>query len=323
MPDAPTHVVAVCSWSLRPHSPADLVRQVRATGLSAVQLALDPVARGLWKEDETFRLMRNSGIRVVSAMLAPAGEDYSTLDTIRATGGVRPESTWPANLKAAHQIADICARHSIPLCTFHAGHVPAAEPERAGMLDRLARMCRAFLARGVDVAFETGQEAAADQARILADLRALIGPDAGPINGAATGSRIGLNFDPANIILYGVGDPLDALEALKADVRQVHVKDATRAQTPGSWGAEVPVGMGDVPWSIFLASVHAAHPGIALVIEREAGDDRVADVVRARSLIQAVMGDAASIGAPPSAAPAVAADAAGPMPPAPESPAHG
>jgi len=270
----------VCSWSLRPHSPTDLVRSIRATGISAVQLALDPIARGHWKEDETFRLLRQAGIRVVSAMLAPAGEDYSTLETIRASGGVRPDSTWPANLRAAHQIADICARHAIRLCTLHAGHVPADNPERGVMLDRLKQMCMAFLARGVGIAFETGQETPDDQARILTDLHAALGPGRG---------SVGLNFDPANIILYGVGDPVAALETLKAHVRQVHIKDATRTTRPGTWGAEVRAGAGDVPWATFLAVVHTANPAIDLVIEREAGEQRIADVRAARTLLETAL----------------------------------
>lgn len=285
MPDpAPTspplHTLAVCSWSLRPHSPTHLVQQIRATGLSAVQLALDPLARGDWKEDETFHHLRRAGIRVVSAMLAPAGEDYSTLETIRATGGVRSESAWPATRKAAEQVADICARHTIGLCTFHAGHVPADAPERADMIARLAEVCRSFHSRGVDVAFETGQETPADQQRVLADLRSALG---------ASDRRVGLNFDPANIILYGVGDPVAAFDALKADVAQIHVKDALRTKAPGTWGTETPAGDGDVPWPAFLAAVHAAHPGIPLVIEREGGERRIADAIRARELLEATL----------------------------------
>lgn len=286
MSDAsPRHVVGVCSWSLRPQSPTDLVRSVRSTGIGAVQLALDPIARGQWKEDVTFRLLHQAGIRVISGMLAPAGEDYSTLETIRATGGVRPASTWAANLKSAQQCADICARHAIPLCTFHAGHVASDGPERSEMLARLARMCRPFLDRGVAVAFETGQEAPADQRRILDDLRALIARTGGP-----AGPAVGLNFDPANIILYGVGEPLAALGVLKGETRQIHIKDARRTSVPGTWGTEVPAGEGDVPWPLFLAMVHDAHPGVPLVIEREAGDNRVGDIVRARGLLEAVLG---------------------------------
>lgn len=275
------HALGVCSWSLRPHSPGDLVRSIRATGVVAVQLALDPIARGVWKEDETFGQLRAAGIGVLSAMLAPIGEDYSTLDTIRLTGGVRPDATWPANLRAAHKVADICARHAIGLCTFHAGHVPAEAAERARLIGRLAEMARAFVSRGVRVAFETGQETAADQLRILDELRRVLGP---------AGGSVGLNFDPANIILYGVGEPLRALDVLKGEVRQVHVKDATRATAVGIWGEEVPAGTGHVPWPGFLAAVHAAHPGVALVIEREAGEDRIGDVRRARDLVRGLLG---------------------------------
>ncbi|MEZ6234208.1 MAG: TIM barrel protein [Phycisphaerales bacterium] len=287
-PVGPTRPLAVCSWSLRPRSPGELVRLVRATGLSAVQLALDPVARGEWKEDETFERLRDAGIHVVSAMLAPAGEDYSTLESIRATGGVRHAEAFAANLRAAHQIADICARHSIPLCTLHAGAVPDRGPERDAMIARLARMVRAFhdpdAGRRIAVAFESGQETAEGMVSLLGEVRAAL--EGTP----AAKATIGVNFDPANIILYGIGDPLAAFRGVQGDVLQVHIKDARATDTPGTWGTETPAGQGQVPWPEFLAAVRAACPDAGLVIEREGGETRVEDVREGAVLVSRLLG---------------------------------
>ncbi|MBY0262886.1 MAG: hypothetical protein K2Q20_11110, partial [Phycisphaerales bacterium] len=101
MLNVPAHRLGVCSWSLEPRSPGELVERVKAVGVDAVQLALDPIRTGQWGEIETLNTLRSAGIRVLSGMIGMAGEDYSTLDTIKATGGVRPDRTWKTNLAEA------------------------------------------------------------------------------------------------------------------------------------------------------------------------------------------------------------------------------
>ena len=100
---------------------------------------------------------------------------------------------------------------------------------------------------------------------------------------------MGVNFDPANMILYGMGDPLEAIELLAPWLRQVHIKDAIATKNPGTWGTEVPVGTGSVPWPSFLTSVSRIQiggEGIDLIIERESGACRDEDIVRARDLVR-------------------------------------
>ena len=64
-----------------------------------------------------------------------------------------------------------------------------------------------------------------------------------------------VNFDPANMILYGAGEPLPALEQLGSRVRSIHCKDATWSDRPGeTWGREMPLGEGDVDFAAFLDS---------------------------------------------------------------------
>ena len=59
-----------------------------------------------------------------------------------------------------------------------------------------------------------------------------------------------VNFDPANMILYDMGDPIRAVEILGPDIRSVHVKDANRPTVPGQWGQEVPLGEGQPSTSL-------------------------------------------------------------------------
>jgi len=92
------------------------------------------------------------------------------------------------------------------------------------------------------------------------------------------------------MILYGVGDPIEALRQLGPRVVQVHVKDALPTTVPGQWGEEVPVGTGRVDWRAFFGALDEAQPGVNLMIEREAGEQRVSDVRRARELVTSVTG---------------------------------
>jgi L-ribulose-5-phosphate 3-epimerase len=265
--------LAVCSWSLRPTSPRDLVDKIRACGVSGVQLALDPIRRGEWDEIETVALLDGAGIEIVSGMMETAGEDYSTLDTIRETGGVRPDATWPENLAAARRDAELAARIGVNLVTFHAGFIPhdTRDPEWNKLIQRLRDLVDVYHGCGVRVGLETGQENAET---LAAALDALDRPTAG------------VNFDPANMILYGMGDPNAAISALAARVEQIHVKDAVRTKTTGTWGAEVPAGTGEVDWAGFFAIVGQRLPDCDLVIEREAGEQRVNDVITAARLVR-------------------------------------
>ncbi len=265
--------LAVCSWSLRPGNAADLARAVGAAGLDAVQLALDPLRTGSMPIDVLSPQLHDAGIRIESGMMAMAGEDYSTLASIRRTGGLVPDATWPANLAAAHENARIARALGLDLVSFHAGFVPhgSEDPVHATLLERLRAVAAAFAAQGVSVALETGQETAQTMLELVETLADV---------------RVGVNFDPANMILYGMGDPVAALRTLAPHVRQVHIKDARPSAVPGEWGVEVPVGQGDVDWAAFFAVLNAHDVRVPLVIERESGEQRIADMRAAKALVE-------------------------------------
>ncbi len=260
-----THHLGVCSWSLRPESPGDLAGQVRACGLSRVQLALDPVRMGQWPLGQTRAALDAAGVSIASGMMATRGEDYSSIDSIRRTGGLRPDEHWDANLAAAAKNADIACSLGIGLVTLHAGFIPedAADPLRAVMIDRIARVAEEFARRDVRVALETGQESAEALREVL---------------GAPALSQVGVNFDPANMLLYGSGDPTQALTLLAGRIAQVHMKDAIPSGQPDAWGDEVPAGTGRVEWDAFFGILSERAPDVGVIIEREAGESRVGDV---------------------------------------------
>ena len=264
--------VAVCSWSLQPASPQDLIAKLQATGIHRVQLALDPLrdTPGVW--GETAGLFRQSGFTVVSGMFGCVGEDYSTLETIRVTGGIAPDATWEQNWTNILATAALAQQLGLKLVTFHAGFLPHEEkdPNFAKMLRRLAETADVFQTAGIAVGLETGQETAPVLVQLLQKLKR---------------PNVGVNFDPANMILYDKGNPIAALRVLGPWIRQVHIKDARRTKAPGTWGEEVAVGTGEVDWPAFFATLRELNYTGDFVVEREAGSQRVADVRAAREMV--------------------------------------
>ena len=272
----PSPVVAprlgVCSWSLRPESPEALIEALQRLGMASVQLDLSTMISNADAWTKAAAKFRKAGIRIASGMMRMAGEDYATLETIRATGGVRPDSTWPQNQQHAAAVAELAQDAQIELVTFHAGYIPEddSDPEHARIVERLRGLADVFADHQVSVAFETGQETADT---LLAALAAI------------DRSTVGVNFDPANMILYGTGEPAGALKQLAPFVRQIHIKDALPAESPGKWGSEVPVGQGGVDWDEFMAAANAIRPAVNYIIEREAGEGREHDIAAARDLV--------------------------------------
>lgn len=246
---------------------------MRECGVRRVQLALDPLRTGAWPEAKTAEVLRAADVTVVSGMMGMRDEDYSSLESIRATGGVRLDRHWNANLAAAHANAALAHRLGIRLVTFHAGFLPhdAQDALRTVMLERVRAIVDAFAVHGVATALETGQETAETLLDVLDELNH---------------PTVGVNFDPANMILYGMGEPIDALSRLLPWVRQVHIKDARRSGRPGEWGTEVPVGQGEVDWPRFFTTLAEADYRGEYVIEREGGSQRVQDVAAAAEFIR-------------------------------------
>jgi sugar phosphate isomerase/epimerase len=271
--------LGVCSWSLHPKDPADLAQQVRQIGLKQVQLALNPLSDQPAVWGDAAAALAKHGIAVGSGMFSCVGEDYATLESIRRTGGVIRDETWPRNEAIAHQAAAAAATLGLTMVSTHAGFLPedASDPRFEKLVRRIAALAGILGQHGQTLLFETGQEDADTLLRFLEALR------------AAGAANIGVNFDPANMILYGKGEPVASLRKLVAHVRQVHGKDAVATQQPGTWGCEVAVGSGQVNWRAFMQVLADADFAGPIMIEREAGQQRIADIRGAVAVLSAAM----------------------------------
>jgi L-ribulose-5-phosphate 3-epimerase len=264
--------LAVCSWSLQPKSPEELIEYMGQIGLKTLQIALDPIRENPAVWGKTKELCQEKGIILVSGMFGTVGEDYTTMESIHRTGGVVPDATWTENWKNIQEIAEIARSLGIRLVTFHAGFLPHDHngAEFKKLASRIGQIADLFKRKGLDLAFETGQEDADDLEMFLIKLNR---------------PNVGVNFDPANMILYDRGDPIDALHTLSKRLRQVHIKDGKRTKKAGEWGEEVPVGAGEVDWKEFFDTLDEVRFAGFCCIEREAGTQRVQDIKAAREFV--------------------------------------
>jgi len=263
-----TWPIGVCSWCI-PGDVADQGAALRRLGVSHVHLAVGPAA-----EDPGYLpAVRKQGWTVTSTMIGFPQEDYSTLERIRATGGIAPDEHWETNREIVVKAAATTAQLQVPYLSMHAGFIDHADPAYARTFcDRLRELADVAAGQGIMLLLETGQESARDLKTFLT---------------ALNHDAVGINFDPANMILYNKGEPVEALRMLAPWVRHVHVKDAVRPATAGAWGREVPWSTGDVGAKVFLDALRDIGYEGALAIEREGGASQLADIGNTVTLLSA------------------------------------
>ncbi len=259
--------IGVCSWSLQVTSIPELRRLLDRLGVNVVQIACGDPHHAAWEEgDRMPQAALAAGFTLTGAMLGFPGEDYTTPQTIQKTGGFGDPALRPERLERFQWALDRTLALGLTDLMLHAGFIPEpGDPDRTPFLDTLARVSDLARTKGVTVAFETGQETADLLRRTLDELKC---------------PNLKVNFDPANMLLYDKGDPLRAVEILGPDIRSVHVKDANRTTTPGTWGEEVPLGQGQANIRQFIKTLKKVGYRGALCIEREVGnqEQRMQDV---------------------------------------------
>lgn len=251
--------IGVCSWSLQVGSIPELRRLLEALGVNVIQIACGDPVHASWAEGEGMpAAARAAGFEMTAAMLGFPGEDYTTPQTIKETGGFGNPATRAQRLETLRWGLQRCEELGLSLLTLHGGFLPEpGDPDRRPFLDTLGAAAALAAERGITLGLETGQETADLLRRTLDDLRC---------------DNVKVNFDPANMLLYDMGDPIRAVEVLGPDICSVHCKDANVPATPGTWGTEVPLGEGQVGMERFVRALHSVGYRGPLIIEREAGD---------------------------------------------------
>lgn len=253
--------VAVCSWSLQTDV-AGVASAMKALGLEHVHLDIGQALGE--KSRECLEAIKAQNWTVTSTMIGFPEEDYSTLERIKVTGGIVPDETWESNRQTVIDALDVTADLGVRYLSMHAGFIDETDKAHAEKITRRIKLLADAAAdKGVMFLLETGQESASELAQFMEKL---------------DHNFLGVNFDPANMILYNKGNPIQALHTLAPWIRHLHIKDALRTRDPGTWGAEVPWGDGEVGMAEFVKVLGEIGFEGAIAIEREAGDNRFGDI---------------------------------------------
>jgi L-ribulose-5-phosphate 3-epimerase len=223
--------------------------------------------------------LEEAAFTIVTVVAAYLGEDYADIPTVQRTVGFVPPEFREERERRTYAVSDFAAALGVSSIACHIGFVPDDhdEPDYIAVRDMVRRICAHAARHGQTFALETGQEPAHV---LLSFLR-----DVGQPN-------LGINFDPANMILYGTGDPVEALGVLGPHVLSVHCKDGDwpAKGAPGSLGVERPLGHGSVGIPRFLEKLKAIGFRGPLNIEREAEnqEERYRDLRAAVKLLDSL-----------------------------------
>ncbi|QDT03214.1 Xylose isomerase-like TIM barrel [Rubripirellula lacrimiformis] len=189
------------------------------------------------------------------------GESYADIPTVVKTIGLVPEATRQSRLQEMKDISDFSKHLGCDAIALHLGFVPEGPSESGydGIVAVTQELCDHAASNDQYLHLETGQETADGLLEFIQHVDR---------------SNLKINFDPANMILYGTGEPIEALRKVGKHVRSIHCKDGTWSDQPGkTWGCEVPLGEGDVNMEAYLKTLKEIGYEGPLTIEREIPQD--------------------------------------------------
>ena len=201
--------------------------------------------------------LQKLNIRLTAVFGGFDGESYADIPTVEQTVGLVPKATRQARLQEMKEISDFAVLLKCDVVALHLGFVPhdTTCEDYQQIVSITRELCDHCKGNSQNLHLETGQETADGLIQFMDDVAC---------------DNLFVNFDPANMILYGTGEPIEALKKLGDRVRSIHCKDALWAEKPGKeWGQEVPLGEGQVDMAKYLETLKELGYEGPLTIERE------------------------------------------------------
>lgn len=246
-------------------------------GLDILQIAgvnedyLVPTVEAVQKSDDLFALFRKYGFTVPTMFLSFPEQDWTRCDE---TVGLVPEAFRAGRMVLACRQMLWGKKYGIKYIACHVGTIPENGTEAYCRFVNDLRQLAAFAnVNGQQFIFETGMESAAGMKTIIREL---------------SPADTGINFDPANLLIYDQTAPDEFLDELIDKVQVVHCKDAVRPTGGSAMGRETPLGQGDTGFAQLLKRLLANGFAGPLIIERELppGPEQERDISKAVTLIK-------------------------------------
>ncbi|MBD15242.1 MAG: Fe-S cluster assembly protein HesB [Planctomycetaceae bacterium] len=230
----------------------------RELGVTTIHLhAPSPSSRTPAAAQQFSARLAKLGIQVTVVFAGFEGESYADIPTVQRTIGLVPEATRQKRVQDLKNIIDFTELLEVDTTGLHIGFVPhdATCSEYAALIETTRDVCDYAAQKNIHIHLETGQEPAEVLLEFLHNVDR---------------NNLRVNFDPANMILYGCGEPIASLKTIGSYVRSIHCKDAIWSDQPGeTWGQEMPLGEGAVDFKEYLQTLDAIGYTGPLTIERE------------------------------------------------------
>ncbi|PYU45579.1 MAG: xylose isomerase [Acidobacteria bacterium] len=256
--------------------PHDAIAKVHDLGFPTCQAFLeeiDPVLAGRLRE-----ALNKYQIEVTSLVVGGPGREVWDFYGGPLTIGLVPRETREARIAHIKKASDFAKQCGIAAVQTHCGFIPEnpndpVYKETVTAMRDVAGYCKR---NGQNFRYETGQETPIALVRAIQD----VGLD-----------NQGVNFDLANLILYGKANPVDAIELLGPYVQGIHAKDGLWPTNPKELGQEVPIGKGKVDFPRIIGRLKELNYRGAVTIEREiSGPQQVEDVRAAKAYLEKLIG---------------------------------
>lgn len=195
------------------------------------------------------------------------------------TLGLVPEAFRFARMRELQAGSDFARLLGVTDVITHVGFLPEnpSSTEYAGVISAIQAVAAHCLKNGQRFLFETGQETPVTLKRAIEDV--------------GTGN-LGVNLDPANLVLYGKANPVDALEVFGEYVRGIHGKDGCYPTDGRHLGRETPIGQGMVNFPALLKKLKGIGYDGAITIEREiTGRQQTEDILAAKSYLERLLSE--------------------------------
>ena len=256
--------------------PDAAMAKVRDLGLPTCQAFVDGFEPGLVVQ--LRQALDKHGIEATSLVVGGPGKEVWDFYHGPLTIGLVPRSLRAARIAHIKKASDFAKQCDIPAVQTHCGFIPenpndTVYKETVTAMREVAAYCKH---NGQNFRYETGQETPITLVRAIQD----VGLD-----------NQGVNFDLANLILYGKANPVDAIELLGPYVQGIHAKDGLWPTNPKELGEEVPIGKGKVDFPRIFARLKELNYRGAVTIEREiSGPQQVEDVRAAKAYLESLIG---------------------------------
>jgi sugar phosphate isomerase/epimerase len=236
------------------NNPEEDLKVVRDWGFPTCQLNIKEYFPGLAERLSTT--LKAYGISPTTLIcMGPGNYVYDFRDG-PSTIGLVPRAYRAARVERLKQGIDFCKAAGIPAVHAHFGFIPEDPKDvlYAEFITTMKGIGNYALQRGIDVYFETGQETPVTLRRAIEDI--------------GTGNLF-VNYDTANLVMYGKANPLDGLKVLGKYVRSLHAKDGNYPTDPYQLGREVPIPEGEVDFPKIIAVLKQIGFKGAITIEYE------------------------------------------------------